>query len=737
MAKAAQGRQMKRLDRPGLAVLLLALGMLLLAGAFLGLRLMSPSDGARLKAGGGAWQTDGVVVVPLQNQPDGLKEDDVVVAVDGRGLETWAQSLFDAGADRPKWAFGQSVTYRVIRDGEPQDVPVTLGSYPLDAVLKRDWAQTLAVLVILLVAGLAFYKRPYERATQVLFLFAAAVVGSNVYLVGLHIVIDIVGGLGFWLHMAITHGIYPLQYAALLHFSLVFPKPRPVLSRRRWLIPAVYAAPYAYLVVYTLASRSGATNTLAWIGRIEGAVGGVEVVYLALILTAAIFSYRTARDPVSRYQVRWVLSAFFIAGVPFLAFGILPEAILGAPLVSYNVLGLVGLLIPVAIAVAILRYRLFDIDLVISRTLVYGTLTAGVVSVYVLVVGAAGLVFQTSSALASLLLTAVVAAVLFRPLRAGLQRRVDRLMPVKGQRPPGISRRKTASRAQTGEDRVADPGATSRALASGRWLRVARGVWWIAVAIAVLVFIVSIPGYTLFLGENPPQFVISIGPGPSSAFAVNSLQALVAAIAVVVSLSLAAVLYRRKQDDPMALFVSFYMLAYGIVLAGPLEVLEALWHDTPQVVMTAQAIFWSAPTMLLLFLFPSGRFVPRWTRWLLPVSILAALLCLPLWAYPSVPESLDPLLQDVVLVVFVGLYVAGVYAQIYRYRHVSGPVERRQAKWAVFGLVAWLITQVLLMAAWIFWLRIPPDEPLPWWATGCGTLTFLSVVRWSTARSRR
>lgn len=297
----------------------------------------------------------------------------------------------------------------------------------------------------------------------------------------------------------------------------------------------------------------------------------------------------------------------------------------------------------------------------------------------------------------------------------------------KGQRPPGISRRKTAGRAQTGEDRVADPGATSRTLASGRWLRVARGVWWIAAAIAVLVFIASILGYTLFLGEDPPQFVLSIGPGPSSVFAVNSFQALVAAIAALVSLSLAAVLYRRKQDDTMALFVSFYMLAYGIVLSGPLEVLEALWHDTPVVVMTAQAIFWSAPTVLLLFLFPSGRFVPRWTRWLLPVSILAALLCLPLWAYPSVPESLAPLLQDVVLVVFVGLYVAGVYAQIYRYRHVSGPVERRQAKWAVFGLVAWLMIQVLLTAAWIFWLRIPPDEPLPWWVPGSQVIYSISL----------
>jgi signal transduction histidine kinase len=75
-----------------------------------------------------------------------------------------------------------------------------------------------------------------------------------------------------------------------------------------------------------------------------------------------------------------------------------------------------------------LRYRLFDIDIIINRTLVYGALTVIIVGVYVLVVGILGTLLHASgNVLISLLATGVV-AVLFQPLRARLQRLVNRLM---------------------------------------------------------------------------------------------------------------------------------------------------------------------------------------------------------------------------------------------------------------------------------------------------------------------
>ncbi|MGB3713188.1 MAG: hypothetical protein WA996_02045 [Candidatus Promineifilaceae bacterium] len=91
--------------------------------------------------------------------------------------------------------------------------------------------------------------------------------------------------------------------------------------------------------------------------------------------------------------------------------------------------------------------------------------------------------------------------------------------------------------------------------------------------------------------------------------------------AALVSLSLATLLFLRKSDDGMAMFVSFLLLTYGIVLAGPLEKLALLWDSVGDAVSPAQTILLATPILLLALLFPSGRFVPRWIRWLVPASI--------------------------------------------------------------------------------------------------------------------
>jgi len=86
-------------------------------------------------------------------------------------------------------------------------------------------------------------------------------------------------------------------------------------------------------------------------------------------------------------------------------------------------------MLPVTAGIAILRYRLWNLDVIINRALVYGALTTIVVGVYVLVVGYLGTLFQTGTGgnlTISVLITGLV-AVLFQPLRARLQRGVNRL----------------------------------------------------------------------------------------------------------------------------------------------------------------------------------------------------------------------------------------------------------------------------------------------------------------------
>ncbi|MEX0787985.1 MAG: hypothetical protein WD040_04220 [Anaerolineales bacterium] len=85
--------------------------------AFLGLHVLSPSDGARMDPTVDSWRRDGIVLTPIEPEVSPLRAGDVLVAVEGQSLEAWAGQLLRFDQSRPKWEFGQTVLYTVRREG--------------------------------------------------------------------------------------------------------------------------------------------------------------------------------------------------------------------------------------------------------------------------------------------------------------------------------------------------------------------------------------------------------------------------------------------------------------------------------------------------------------------------------------------------------------------------------------------------------------------------------------------
>jgi signal transduction histidine kinase len=152
-------------------------------------------------------------------------------------------------------------------------------------------------------------------------------------------------------------------------------------------------------------------------------------------LATQVYRYRLAASPVQRQQIKWLIYGlapvlllpicFGLAVALFPALGS-PGALLGVAVEP--LWRLYFLPIPFCIGIAILRYRLWDIDVLINRTLVYGTLTLSVIGLYVLVVVGLGTLIQAQgNVLLSLLATGLI-AVLFQPLHTRLQRGVNRLL---------------------------------------------------------------------------------------------------------------------------------------------------------------------------------------------------------------------------------------------------------------------------------------------------------------------
>ena len=157
---------------------------------------------------------------------------------------------------------------------------------------------------------------------------------------------------------------------------------------------------------------------------VAAAVLGALLILAGLAGSVAAFVVRYRRSAgESRQQLRWVGLSFAVA-VPLVVVGAATWGVVPGTSVL-PALGLVA--VPAGIAVAVLRYRLYELDLVVNHALVYGVLTVAVAGGYVLAVGLAGsYLSRRGDVLFSLLVTGAV-ALGFQPLRERVQRSVNRL----------------------------------------------------------------------------------------------------------------------------------------------------------------------------------------------------------------------------------------------------------------------------------------------------------------------
>lgn len=128
------------MNRPFVRLRGLVLGglFLALAAAFLYAQLSLPSDGARLEPGQPVWRPNGVVVTPLEGGRSPLLPGDVVIAVEGRSLEAWAQAIFQPGFPHQARTTGRALAYTVLREGRQIDLASLHSRIPC----QRSWPVT-------------------------------------------------------------------------------------------------------------------------------------------------------------------------------------------------------------------------------------------------------------------------------------------------------------------------------------------------------------------------------------------------------------------------------------------------------------------------------------------------------------------------------------------------------------------------------------------------------------------
>ena len=186
-------------------------------------------------------------------------------------------------------------------------------------------------------------------------------------------------------------------------------------------------------------------------------------------------------------------------------------------------------------------------------------------------------------------------------------------------------------------------------------------------------------------------------------------------VSVLISFGLAVLLYWRGRNEPMALYFSYFLLLYGPMMGGPLELLASHYLGTSDLAIELQGLLFGTPLTILLVLFPNGRPDPPWSRRLIPISLVLLVAAL---IYIIVS---DTLLFDssnlIVGVLFVIPTLFALLAQVFRYRSLASSTERQQMKWAVYGILLYIGLTSLSSIPWMIIQNLPSGAPVPIWVT--------------------
>jgi hypothetical protein len=245
-------------------------------------------------------------------------------------------------------------------------------------------------------------------------------------------------------------------------------------------------------------------------------------------------------------------------------------------------------------------------------------------------------------------------------------------------------------------ERPTGPDASLPVRLRGRWLLLARTAWIAVAVLALGLFAAGIPAEFTLLHIPCPTVTCPTGQLPPAGLhalqdlglSLDSFAAYSVAMDVVFAAvcgAVAALVFWRKSDDRMALFVSLALLTFGTSTFTFTMAALAVRHPAWETPVAFLHFLGAASFGLFVYLFPDGRFVPRWTRWVALVWIASQL---PRYFFPdwyADPNTWYDWISGPVWLVALSI---AIYGQVHRYRHTSSSVQRQQIKWVVFGISA-------------------------------------------------
>ncbi len=301
-----------------------------------------------------------------------VQEGDVIIAVNGLPYGLVLGYLFSR-PDQPR-----QHSFALVRGDQKQRLTLHTVPHTLTSLTTSIWPHLLLMTLLLLLGLTALLRATPDKTTFLFFLMLCSFSSSVASTMASHL-----GLLAPPVMSASFFGIAIfnwLSFGAWAHFTCCFPAERDIVRNRLWLPPLFYILPPIVTVVISLSFAGMTPEFWGWMQRLRN-------IFLPVIICGTFIKHLIdflklpTADP-ARNQIKLLLAAFWLSFGPYLFLYLLPDLFFDHPLIYFRTVILAFLILPIAYLIALLRYRLFKVDKMISRIMAYIILIISITILY-------------------------------------------------------------------------------------------------------------------------------------------------------------------------------------------------------------------------------------------------------------------------------------------------------------------------------------------------------------------
>lgn len=359
-----------------------------------------------------------IVSENLETQ-NNIREGDEIVSIDNLHFSKWEEvELYLDGKN-----IGDAVEIKLSNNGEVKSITVSLKNY----YNLFDLIIISLVSLVFIIMGVLVRIKASENYSAHIFHWASVGLGMIIVITAGYYNIQPYGYGHF--NRIIWLFAYSLTPVLFIHFTSSFSKKK--VKGIKYILWCFYVIAVINALILTFlfldATNAGSLSSLInYVAFFDSFFRLFLITCIVLAISICIYAYQSAREIEERKRLQWLLLGFFIGPFSFVIFWVIPIFLIGHTLIPESLILIFLTAIPFTFSIAIIKYHLMDINLIVRRSVVYTIILAAIIITYVGISSGITLFVSDINPAFPSVLTALAVAALLQPVKNGVQKFVDK-----------------------------------------------------------------------------------------------------------------------------------------------------------------------------------------------------------------------------------------------------------------------------------------------------------------------